>query len=160
MAQFARPDQTTDAGNWTDKSGGATLHTSIDEASANNNTDYIKVTDNGSNEECTVRLGDVDTPDSGNAFIKDIKGDYVRNPAKLEAIEKSYESLPITAYSNLIKISDDNIARYRKDYKEFDTGLKETKTKFTTDLIQEDIVKFNTLLKSALGEKETVYYRS
>ena len=70
MAQFARPDQTTDAGNWTDKSGGATLHTSIDEASANNNTDYIKVTDNGSNEECTVRLGDVDTPDSGNAFIK------------------------------------------------------------------------------------------
>jgi hypothetical protein len=95
---------------------------------------------------------------SGNAFIKDIKGDYVRNPAKLEAIEKSYESLPITAYSNLIKISDDNIARYRKDYKEFDTGLKETKTKFTTDLIQEDIVKFNTLLKSALGEKETVAF--
>tara|TARA_Y100000401_G_scaffold30623_1_gene22373 strand:+ start:12473 stop:13027 length:555 start_codon:yes stop_codon:yes gene_type:complete len=70
MAQYARPDADDTDGNWTDKSGGSTLYTSIDETSADDSTTYIKVTDNGSNEICIVRLSDVDTPDAGNAYIR------------------------------------------------------------------------------------------
>ena len=70
MAQFARPDADDTDGNWTDKSGGSTLYTSIDESSADDDTTYIKVSDNGSNEACIVRLSDVSAPDSGNSYIK------------------------------------------------------------------------------------------
>ena len=68
MAQYARPDADDTDGNWTDKSGGSTLYTSIDESSTDDSTTYIKVTDNGSNEICIVRLSDVDTTDAGNAY--------------------------------------------------------------------------------------------
>ena len=64
MAQYARPDADDTDGNWTDKSGGSTLYTSIDETSSDDATTYIKVTDNGSNEACIVRLSDVSAPGS------------------------------------------------------------------------------------------------
>ena len=70
MAQYARPDADDTVGNWTDKSGGGTLYTSIDEASADDATTYIKVADNGGNEACVVRLGDVSAPGSSGTYIK------------------------------------------------------------------------------------------
>ena len=70
MAQYARPDADDTDGNWTDKSGGGTLYTSIDETSSDDATTYIKVTDNGSNEACIVRLSDVSAPGSSGTYIK------------------------------------------------------------------------------------------
>tara|TARA_R100000995_G_scaffold70056_1_gene38653 strand:- start:27 stop:575 length:549 start_codon:yes stop_codon:yes gene_type:complete len=70
MAQYARPDADDTDGNWTDKSGGGTLYTSIDETSSDGATTYIKVTDNGSNEACIVRLSDVSAPGSSGTYIK------------------------------------------------------------------------------------------
>jgi hypothetical protein len=70
MVQYARPDADDTDGNWTDKSGGAVLYTSIDEASADDATTYIKVADNGSDEACIVRLGDVSAPGSSGTYIK------------------------------------------------------------------------------------------
>lgn len=70
MAQYARPDADDTVANWTDKSGGGTLYTSIDEASADDATTYIKVADNGGNEACVVRLGDVSAPGSSGTYIK------------------------------------------------------------------------------------------
>lgn len=70
MAQYARPDADDTDGNWTDKSGGGTLYTSIDETSADDDTTYIKVTDNGSNEACIVQLSNISAPTSGNAYLK------------------------------------------------------------------------------------------
>lgn len=102
----------------------------------------------------------------GDAFIKDIKGDYVRNPARLREIEKSYEKLPITAYANLIKISDDNIRRYRKLYDDFSSGIKESNFKFNVTAkvgapgretsIVDEVKRLNTGLKEVTGEKESV----
>ena len=70
MVQYARPDADDTDGNWTDKDGGTTLYTSIDEASADDSTTYIMVTDTGSNEVCIVRLGDVSAPGSSGTYIK------------------------------------------------------------------------------------------
>lgn len=70
MAQYARPDADDTDGNWTDKSGGGTLYTSIDETSADDDTTYIKVTDNGSDEACIVQLSNISAPTSGNAYLK------------------------------------------------------------------------------------------
>ena len=70
MVQYARPDADDTDGNWTDKDGGTTLYTSIDEASADDATTYIMVTDTGSNEVCIVRLGDVSAPGSSGTYIK------------------------------------------------------------------------------------------
>ena len=69
--QIARPDADDTDGNWTDKDGGTTLYTSIDDTSTgDDDTTFIKVADQSSNEVCIVRLEDVDTPGSGDAFIK------------------------------------------------------------------------------------------
>ena len=70
MAQYARPDADDTDGNWTDKDGGTTLYTSIDEASADDATTYIKSPDSSSDDACIVRLSDVSTPSAGNAYIK------------------------------------------------------------------------------------------
>lgn len=70
MAQYARPDADDTVASWTDKSGGGTLYTSIDEASADDATTYIKVADNGGNEACIVRLSDVSAPGSSGTYIK------------------------------------------------------------------------------------------
>jgi hypothetical protein len=70
MAQYARPDADDTDGDWTDKDGGTTLYTSIDEASADDATTYIKVEDTGSNEVCIVRLSDVSAPGSSGTYIK------------------------------------------------------------------------------------------
>lgn len=72
MAQYARPDADDTDGNWTDKSGGGTLYTSIDETgSADDDTTYIKVADSdGSNSSCIVRLSDISAPSAGNAYLK------------------------------------------------------------------------------------------
>jgi len=69
--QIARPDADDTDGNWTDKDGGSTLYTSIDDTSTGDDaTTFIKVADQSSNESCVVRLEDVDTPASGDAWIK------------------------------------------------------------------------------------------
>jgi hypothetical protein len=69
--QIARPDADDTDGNWTDKDGGTTLYTSIDDTSTGDDaTTFIKVADQFSNEVCIVRLEDVDTPVSGDAWIK------------------------------------------------------------------------------------------
>ena len=69
--QIARPDADDTDGNWTDKDGGTTLYTSIDDTSTGDDaTTFIKVADDYSDEVCIVRLEDVDTPASGDAWIK------------------------------------------------------------------------------------------
>jgi hypothetical protein len=70
MAQYARPDADDTDGSWTDKDGGTTLYTSIDEASADDATTYIKSADGGSNDACIVRLSDVSAPGSSGTYIK------------------------------------------------------------------------------------------
>ncbi len=88
MAQYARPDADDTDGNWTDKSGGGTLYTSIDETSADDDTTYIKVTDNGSNEACIVQLSNISAPTSGNAYLKarakTSDNAYTGNPPQLK----------------------------------------------------------------------------
>ena len=100
----------------------------------------------------------------GNAFVKDIKGDYIRNPNLLKKAEDAYENLPKHAYANLLKISDNNIAAYRKLYDDFTNGIKESKFKFNTTAkigqsntsIVDEIQSLNTGLKRALAEKDSV----
>jgi hypothetical protein len=71
MVQTARPDADDTDGNWTDKDGGTTLYTSIDDTGDGDDaTTYIMVTDTGSNEVCIVRLGDVSAPGSSGTYIK------------------------------------------------------------------------------------------
>jgi len=76
MVQYARPDaDDTSDDNWTDKSGGSTLYTSIDEATdqddADDDTTYIKsIDDQGANQVCIVRLSDVSAPGSSGTYIK------------------------------------------------------------------------------------------
>ena len=61
MAQFARPDADTSAGNWS-ASSGSSLYAMVDETSAND-SDYITVSDGGGGAEaCTLRLSDVGDP--------------------------------------------------------------------------------------------------
>lgn len=100
----------------------------------------------------------------GNAFVKDIKGDYIRNPNLLKKAEDAYENLPKHAYANLLKISDNNIASYRKLYDDFTNGIKDSKFKFNTTAkigqsntsIVDEIQSLNTGLKRALAEKDSV----
>lgn len=62
MAQFARPDQDTTIGNFTDQVGGTTnIFSSIDETSAND-TDYIRSPASPSNQVYVCRLSDVADP--------------------------------------------------------------------------------------------------
>ena len=66
MAQFARPDADTSAGNWT-ASAGSDLYAMIDESSADD-SDYIEVTDNfGSAEAVTLSLSSVTDPSTGSS---------------------------------------------------------------------------------------------
>ena len=72
MAQYAYPDadQGTD-GNWVDQDDGSSLYAAIDDAfDGVDASTYIKTPDGGSEDICIVRLSDVSTPDSGNAYIK------------------------------------------------------------------------------------------
>ena len=80
MVQYARPDATSDAdtestwNGWVDQGGGTDLHLAIDEATdqddADDATTYITTTDDASDEGCLLRLSDVSTPASGNAYIR------------------------------------------------------------------------------------------
>ena len=97
MAQYARPDADDTDGNWTNQSGNQTnLYASVDEASADDGTTEIHVSDNGmGNEAMILRLSDVDEPDSGNAYIKykavstDAAWSGSGLPLKLELLEGS-----------------------------------------------------------------------
>jgi hypothetical protein len=62
MAQFARPDADTSAGNWT-ASSGSDLYAMLDETTASD-SDYITVTDDmmSSAEACTLSLSSVTDP--------------------------------------------------------------------------------------------------
>lgn len=69
MAQFARPDQDTTIGNFTDQVGGTTnIFSSIDETSAND-TDYIRSPASPSNQVYVCRLSDVADPVSSTGHI-------------------------------------------------------------------------------------------
>ena len=76
MTQYARPDQDIDDDvddnftDWTDQAGGSSLYDKINEASADDTTTYIKITDGGDDETCLVRLSDVDAPGSAGTYIK------------------------------------------------------------------------------------------
>jgi len=71
MVQNVVPNSDDTDGNWTDKSGGSTLYTSIDEVSADDSTTYIKATDTSSDEVCIVLLASPTLPlESGSAFIR------------------------------------------------------------------------------------------
>ena len=71
MVQYARPDADDTDGNWTDKDGGTTLYTSIDDTSTGDDaTTFIKVADQSSNEVCIVRLSDVSAPGTSGTYIK------------------------------------------------------------------------------------------
>ena len=94
---------------------------------------------------------------NGDAFIKDIRGDYVRNPERIKSMEKAYDSLPMVTYANLIKISDDNFARYNKEYKDFEKLTKETDIRFDTTNIQKGILELNETLKKTLVEENMKY---
>lgn len=93
----------------------------------------------------------------GDAFIKDIKGDYVRNPAKLQAMEEAYENLPLQSYANLIKISDDNIARYKENYNVYEKGMEKTTNSFDIQILKDDVIQFNDLLKKVLVERDVKF---
>ena len=71
MAQYAYPDADDTDGSWTDQDGGSSLYVAIDDAwdSADAST-YIKSPDDGMDDACIVRLSNVSTPASGNAYIK------------------------------------------------------------------------------------------
>jgi hypothetical protein len=72
MAQYARPDADDTDGTWTNENDNQTnLYASVDEASADDGTTHIKKADEGMGDDaCILRLSDVSTPDSGNAYIK------------------------------------------------------------------------------------------
>ena len=71
MVQNVVPNSDDTDGNWTDKDGGSTLYTSIDEVSADDATTYIKARDTSSNEVCIVLLASPTLPlESGSAFIR------------------------------------------------------------------------------------------
>ena len=71
MVQTARPDADDTDGSWTDKDGGTTLYTSIDDTSTGDDaTTYIKSADQGSNDVCIVRLSDVSAPATSGTYIK------------------------------------------------------------------------------------------
>jgi len=85
MAQFARPDADTSAGNWS-ASSGSSLYAMVDDAvassSSSGDSDYITVTDSsGSAEACTLRLSDVGDP-----------GDHTATSVKLRAYTDSFYS--------------------------------------------------------------------
>jgi hypothetical protein len=70
MVQTGRPSADNTDGDWTDKSGGSTLYTSIDDTgSGDDDTTYIKVTDDGSEHACIVEIGNLSSPDSGDRTI-------------------------------------------------------------------------------------------
>ena len=81
---------------------------------------------------------------NGDAFIKDIRGDYVRNPERIKNMEKAYNSLPMVTYIKSARISDDNFARYNKEYKDFEKLTKETDIRFDTTNIQNCFFRRNT----------------
>lgn len=69
MAQFARPDQDTTIGNFTDQSGGTTnIFQSIDEVSATD-TDFIQSPTSPSSEVYVCRLSDVIDPVSSTGHV-------------------------------------------------------------------------------------------
>ena len=76
MTQYARPDATlstdtdSNAAPWQDQADGANLHLAIDETSADGDTTHIYIGDDGNNEVCVVRLGDVSAPGSSGTYIK------------------------------------------------------------------------------------------
>ena len=85
MAQFARPDADTSAGNWS-ASSGSSLYAMVDDAvasdSSSGDSDYITVSDSGgSAEACTLRLSDVGDP-----------GDHTATAVKLRAYTDSFYS--------------------------------------------------------------------
>ena len=70
MVQKARPDADDTDGSWTDKDGGTTLYTSIDEPSADGDTTFIKCVDSGGDDACIIQLATISAPGSGNVNIK------------------------------------------------------------------------------------------
>jgi len=72
MTQEARPDADTADGTWINQSENQTnLYASVDEASHDDSTTFIKCTDEtGNNEVVILRLSDVSAPGSGDAYIK------------------------------------------------------------------------------------------
>lgn len=69
MPQFARPDQDTTIGTFTDQGGGTTnIYTTIDEASASD-ADYIRSVTSPANAVYVCRLSDVTDPVSSTGHI-------------------------------------------------------------------------------------------
>lgn len=69
MPQFARPDQDTTIGTFTDQGGGTTnIYTTIDEASASD-ADFIRSVTSPSNAVYVCRLSDVTDPVSSTGHI-------------------------------------------------------------------------------------------
>jgi len=69
MPQFARPDQDTTIGTFTDQGGGTTnIYTTIDEASASD-ADFIRSVTSPSNAVYVCRLSDVVDPVSSTGHI-------------------------------------------------------------------------------------------
>jgi len=70
MVQTARPDADDTDGSWTDKDGGSTLYTSIDDTSSDDATTFIQCEDTGGDDACIVQLATISAPGSGNVTIK------------------------------------------------------------------------------------------
>jgi len=70
MVQIARPDADDTDGSWTDKDGGSTLYTSIDDTSADDDSTFIQCEDTGGDDACIVQLATISAPGSGNVTIK------------------------------------------------------------------------------------------
>ena len=68
--QIALPNADDTDGSWTDKDGGTTLYTSIDEPSADGDTTFIKCEDTGGDDACIIQLATISAPVSGNVNIK------------------------------------------------------------------------------------------
>lgn len=114
MVQTGRPSADNTDGNWTDKSGGSTLYTSIDDTSTgDDDTTYIKVTDAGSENACIVEIEDLSAPGSGDRTItykalsqdSTESGDYPK--LKIELLEGDSVLDPAVTITNSSVATDD-----------------------------------------------------
>jgi len=120
MAQYARPDADDTDGGWvTQNNNNTDLYASVDEASADDGTTHIKVSDEGMGDDaCILRLSDVDEPDSGNAYIKyravttDDSWSGAGVPLKLELLETDSYTVRATTTNYSIETDGSTYTNY------------------------------------------------
>jgi len=106
--QIARPDSTVTAGGWT-AVGAATLHEAVDEATANDDTDYDEKTGSGGME---LGLGDLVDPVSSS-------GHTVRFRAKQQTGSGGAEQLTVALFEGALQRATTTVTLTRGAYGSF-----------------------------------------